>query len=306
MKILIVCKDIGSYIRKLSDFLSVNHDVLFVDMFEEKYQLNFIPRKIRGGLKSRLNSAAAKRKIRSMGKFDFSLVVNPGQVHSEVVRCATDAADKNIAYLYDGFSSKPVTKEILGRFDKVYSFDAQDAREHGFLKLHNYIYDEPNKRSSEYKYKAFVVMAGRDRADILSRLADELDRQGVQNYKFLLQSKKIPGLNRNLTFFRERVSLQAVAEFIVDSEIVVDIVRSGHGGLSFRFFEAMLHRKKIITTNRSVTEYDFFNPHNILVIDPDHPEVPEHFLSGRYVDVPDEVFNRYTMRSWVNEVFGPI
>lgn len=306
MKILIVCKDIGSYIKKLSGFLSATHEVVFVDLVEETYKLAFIPRKVRGGLKNRLNIAAAKRKMVSAGRFDFSLVVNPGQMDEEIVRCATDVADKNVAYLYDGFSAKPVTKEILRRFDKVYTFDAEDAREHGFLKLHNFMYDEPNKGSGACKYKAFVVMAGRDRADILSRLADELDRKGVHDYKFLLQSKAIAGLNKNITLFRERLSLEAVAELIAESEMLVDIVRSGHGGLSFRFFEAMLHRKKIITTNRSVTEYDFFNPQNILVIDPDHPEVPEDFLSGGYVDLPAEIYERYTLKSWVNEVFGPM
>ncbi len=53
------------------------------------------------------------------------------------------------------------------------------------------------------------------------------------------------------------MSLDEVGDLIRRSEILIDIVRPGHAGLSFRFFDALFYRKKIITNNPSVMNYDF-------------------------------------------------
>ncbi|WP_228731997.1 MULTISPECIES: hypothetical protein [Pseudomonas] len=109
-----------------------------------------------------------------------------------------------------------------------------------------------------------MVMAGEDGVPALEGLANEFDRLGITDYRFLVQCKPIPGAHPGITFFEQRMSLEP-----------------GQAGLSFRFFEAMTSRKKVITTNKSVVDYDFYNPANILVID-----------------------EKYTLQGWVKTVFS--
>jgi hypothetical protein len=100
------------------------------------------------------------------------------------------------------------------------------------------------------------------------------------------------------------MDIDETAEYVRRSEILIDIVRPGHAGLSFRFFEALLYRKKMITNNVSVADYDFYDPRNILIIDGDQPVIPAAFVNGEYVDPPEEVVQRYSMASWANELFS--
>lgn len=140
---------------------------------------------------------------------------------------------------------------------------------------------------------------------MLGRVAQAFEQLGYTGTcKFLVQSKPVPGASSLLTFFRQRMDIDETAEYVRRSEILIDIVRPGHAGLSFRFFEALLYRKKMITNNASVAHYDFYDPRNILIIDSDHPVIPESFINGEYVDPPEEVVQRYSMASWANEVFS--
>nr|GFC92954.1 hypothetical protein [Tanacetum cinerariifolium] len=117
------------------------------------------------------------------------------------------------------------------------------------------------------------VMGGRHRVDVLGRVAQVFEQMGyTDTCKFLVQSKPVPGASPLLTFFRERMNIDETADYVRRSEILIDIVRPGHAGLSFRFFEALLYRKKMITNNASVAAYDFYDPRNILIIDSERPK----------------------------------
>jgi hypothetical protein len=126
----------------------------------------------------------------------------------------------------------------------------------------------------------------------------------VTDYKFLVQCKPIPNAHPGITFFEQRMSLESVGELVKRSRIILDISKPGQAGLSFRFFEAMASRKKVITTNRSVVDYDFYNPANILVIDEANPVIPERFMTDPYVDVPEHIYRKYTLQGWVKTVFA--
>lgn len=84
---------------------------------------------------------------------------------------------------------------------------------------------------------------------------------------------------------------------------MIDIQRDDQIGLSFRVFEALGYRKKLITTNIDIVNYDFYNPQNILVLDPNNIEIPKSFVESPYEDVPDHILAPYRIDNWVKKVF---
>lgn len=304
-KIIILCRDVGGYLARLSTFLGKSNDVVFIDLTQGAKDLPWLPGKVRRWLKKYLIVRRAKAAIRAAGNVDALLVVNPSQLDQRLVTQAQSAATLTVAYLSDGIARLAMPLGQLATFDKVYTFDGADARDYQLRKLYNYIYEEHADFKTTSDFKAFVVMGGKHRVDVLGRVAQAFEQLGhTSACKFLVQSKPVPGASPLLTFFRQRMDIDETAEYVRRSEILIDIVRPGHAGLSFRFFEALLYRKKMITNNASVADYDFYDPRNILIIDSDQPVIPEAFIKGEYVDPPEEVVQRYSMASWANEVFS--
>jgi hypothetical protein len=304
MKILLVCKDIGGYARKLADYLMIDNDVCFIDTSSMQNSFDRAPKILRRPLRRWAQIRLFNKAIAAHGRFDVALIINPAQIDANQLAAALKVSDHKIAYLYDSFSRWPMTREALAGYDQVFSFDPQNADSYGLKKLYNFIYDDYIADGEPEEYSAFVVMAGKDRVPALTGLAQEFDRLGLTDYKFLVQSKPVPGAHPGITFFEQRMSLESVGELVKRSRIILDIAKPGQAGLSFRFFEAMASRKKVITTNQGVVDYDFYNPANILVIDEANPVIPERFISEQYVDVPEHIYQKYTLQGWVKTVFA--
>lgn len=304
MKILLVCKDIGGYARKLADYLMIDNDVCFIDTSSMQNSFDRAPKILRRPLKRWAQLRQFNKAIAACGRFDVALIINPAQIDAKQLATGLKVSDRKIAYLYDSFSRWPMTREELAGYDEVFSFDPENAESYGLKKLYNFIYDDYIADGEPGEYSALVVMAGKDRVPALEGLAQEFDRLGVTDYRLLVQSKPIPGAHPGITFFEQRMSLESVGELVKRSRIILDIAKPGQAGLSFRFFEAMAARKKVITNNKSVVDYDFYNPANILVIDEANPVIPERFMTEPYVDVPEHIYRKYTLQEWVKTVFA--
>lgn len=304
MKILLVCKDIGGYARKLAEHLSMADQVCFIDTAALAKPFDRAPKILRRPLNRWAQLRQFNKAVAAGGRFDVALIINPAQIDPKQLTTGLNASKRTIAYLYDSFSRWPMSREALAVYDEVFSFDPENAEQYGLKKLHNFIYDDYVADGDPGEYSAFVVMAGKDRVPALEGLAKAFDQLGVTDYKFLVQCKPIPGAHPGITFFEQRMSLQSVGELVKRSRIILDISKPGQAGLSFRFFEAMAARKKVITTNRHVLDYDFYNPANILVIDEADPVIPASFVSAPYADIPAPIYRKYTLQGWTETVFA--
>ena len=256
MKILLVCKDIGGYARKLAEHLSIADQVCFIDTAALAKPFDRAPKILRRPLNRWAQLRQFSKAVAAGGRFDVALIINPAQIEPKQLTTALSASERRIAYLYDSFSRWPMSREALAVYDEVFSFDPENAEQYGLKKLHNFIYDDYVADGDPGEYSAFVVMAGKDRVPALEGLARAFDQLGVTDYKFLVQCKPIPGAHPGITFFEQRMSLESVGELVKRSRVILDISKPGQAGLSFRFFEAMAARKKVITTNRHVLDYD--------------------------------------------------
>ena len=62
-------------------------------------------------------------------------------------------------------------------------------------------------------------------------------------------------------------------ENMKDAKAILDIQFPSQHGLTIRTVEALGSGCKVITTNESVKQYDFYNPQNFLIIEREHPVV---------------------------------
>src|SRR5690606_37667778 len=155
-----------------------------------------------------------------------------------------------------------------------------------------------------YKLKAFTIQSkSNDRIHTLSKIADQLDTLNINNYEFHIYGKAKKSVNNNIIFFSERIPLDTFKNKMENSEILLDLVREGQNGLSFRIFEAMALQKKLITTNVNIKDYDFYNPNNILIIAKINPIISEKFLAVNYQPIPENIYNKYTLENWIKTVF---
>jgi hypothetical protein len=235
-------------------------------------------------------------------KQDIIFVIRPDMMEASLLKELKQNTKTFIAYFYDSCKKYPKQLEIAHFFDEIYSYEKDDIEKYHFIETSNFIYDE-KLESEEIKYDIFNVSSYDSRIDEIDRVSTELFDAGFKIYFVLFWFEKLT--YPHLISTTEYLSLKETKKLISQSKAMIDIQRQDQKGLSFRTFESLGYRKKIITTNIAVKNYDFYHPNNILVAEIDNlnPDEIKQFLKLDYVEIPPDIIKKYTVESFTKKIF---
>ncbi len=250
--------------------------------------------------------------LSKIGFQDQILVINPELIDLEYHLEIKKSTNKYIAYLYDSVDRCPVEHLFNGIFDGIFSFDDNDISKYSFKKTNNYIYfDEKPLDLKKPEFDVFYLASYDKRLDLLNQISRKLNEIN-KTYLFIVVGKKtwkksllnfFNNSNKSIIYRRNRIKQEDIGLYYSKVAVILDLVRDNQIGLSFRVFEAMAFQKKLITSNKSIKNYDFYNPNNILIVDKSDLVFDNSFFETSYEPLPDEIYKKYTLNSWVENVF---
>ncbi len=241
-------------------------------------------------------------------KFDYCFVIRGDLIPESVLQYARSVTTKMIDYQLDGLSVSKKILEYHNLFDQIYVFDEQDVLDYPGYNLKaitNCFFEDKYLLNKSIDF-SYVGVNTENRFNLLEKLFIELNRID-ESFKidfFLKQddfhfreSDKIKMIDKAFTY-------QQCLDLSNQSKILIDLKREEHNGLSLRFFEAMNYNNKIITNNRSVSKYNFYNPNNIFITDFKNLKELENFIQQPFVKISDEIINQYNFKYWINRIFN--
>lgn len=315
MKITVISFDFWGFdshiIRELQ---RQGHEANHINLIDFKYKHPSLLHRIGNAIQKILFKKNVKKlkrqeyvleQVKALPKQDIVLVIRPDLLDKKTHLAIKKMAVKYYAYLYDSTKRFPVDHLLSGIFDRIFSFDGEDVQKYGFGHITNYIYlpTQEIKPVSGFRHNVFMVISGDERLDTLNKIAEKLDEINI-SYKFIVRASRRPAnLHHGIDYSEKEIWQDELMEYLENSEIFLDLIRHGHNGLSFRVFEALAYQKKLITTNASVKNYDFYDPNNILVIDTTDVQIDPQFFVTPYKPLAEEIYNKYTIENWVKTVF---
>jgi hypothetical protein len=208
---------------------------------------------------------------------------------------------KNIAFFNDSVSRCPKIKRVLPCFDEVYSFEKADCKKYNLKFITNWIYPIQKSFTKDTEYQVFNISSKDKRYSLISKIATILKEKNI-NSKIIIFDKKNKKHNPNIEYTSNQIPLAKVNNYIHNSQILLDINRTGQNGLTFRVFESLGLEKKLITTNEDIKNYDFYDPKNILIIDDKNPNIPLSFFNKEYNTISEEIIKKYTIEAWIHQI----
>lgn len=175
--------------------------------------------------------------------------------------------------------------------DEFWTFDKNDSQKYN-LKYNPQFYSK-DIFLNENEIDKDVIFLGREKGrkgeliklqNILNELDIKTDFIVVKNEKDLIEYDK----------YLEEVS---------KSKCILDYNQEGQIGLTLRPMEALFLRKKLITNNVNIMDYDFYRPQNIFVLGVDKIDKIKEFIESDYESIEEEIVNYYDFESWIKR-FG--
>lgn len=224
---------------------------------------------------------------------------------------------KLFLYLYDSIKNIPGILDKLKYFDFAYSFDKNDCMKYSMLEFRPLFFADEFRNSIEkdfYKYDiSFYGTIHSDRYKIIEKIIKICKDCSYEFYWFgYLQSKFIYYLYKLIkkeykntkvsTFHYEKMNSKDITRIVEDSKIILDIQHPLQSGLTMRTIEMIGMKKKIITTNKEILDYDFYCPENIYIIDRNNIVIDNAFLTMPYRTIDENIYEKYSLDRWVLDV----
>lgn len=221
---------------------------------------------------------------------------------------------KFILYLWDSVNNRPSTVRKLKYFDSIFSFDPRNSQKYG-LNFRPLFYTSgfglKKNRNTTYDI-SFIGTMHSDRYKIIQNLLGQLpDSTKVFLHQFLkaewvFHYYKITNSdykNANINHFKfKSLEKKKVQEIFFASKAILDIEHINQTGLTVRTFEALGSEKKLITTNQTIVDYDFFNDENIFVLDRNSVKIHRDFFNKPYIPLSEDLYAKYGLQGWLSDI----
>lgn len=225
---------------------------------------------------------------------------------------------KFVLYQWDSQTNFPYIKKVQKFFDKCYSFDRRDIKETPSLKFlplfYSRIYEEIGmKNSKDYKYDfCFVGTAHPKKYKFINMMNEQLKKVYPSQFIYFFFPSPIvyfyrKVMNKELRnakyseFYYVPLKGKEMNDFYEASRCVLDAAQEGQLGLTIRVLESLGAKKKLITTNPDIVNYDFYKPENIYIYDGEI-DLNNLFFKEEYKEVDKEIYEKYSLRNWLKEI----
>lgn len=223
-----------------------------------------------------------------------------------------------VLYQWDSVANFGYIVSLQKYFDRCYSFDRMDVAANPRLQFLPLFFTRRyesigNLPVSEYRYDfMFVGTAHPKKYKYILEMSSDLKQVFKRQFIYFFFPSKIVYVYRkwkNPEFKKAKYSEfnfkpidgTRMTELLTQSKCVLDSAQAGQNGLTIRVFEALGAKRKIITTNADVVNYDFYREENIYVYNGTF-DMNSVFFTKPYVEIDESVYAKYSLKSWLKKL----
>lgn len=171
--------------------------------------------------------------------------------------------------------------------DEIWTYNRFDAEDYG-LKYNPQFYSKKIK-SVNTKIQNDIIFMGRDkgRKEELINLKDSFNELSLQTEFIIIEKEK------------DLITYDSYVEKVLKSKCILDYGNFEYCGLSLRPLEALFLKKKLITNNKDIINYDFYNKNNIFVLGIDDMAKLNEFVNSKYIEIEQKIIDKYDFDNWL-------
>lgn len=284
-------------------------------LFQRLYNLYrktiFKDRQFKIDLRENYISYVQSEILRKHSLFDFALVIRADFFSDEILATIAGKTDLMLSFHYDGVSRDLKVLDKVHFFERFYVFDRFDVEqfsEHNFLYSPNFYFDYPVVKALRKNINSldvyYVSSFHESRVDNLIALHQFL-RKVFDDVRFVVicNRKNLDSLPayvvEHMEIKDEHVTFREQLSFVSASNVIIDLVIADHAGFSFRIFEGLQLMKKVVTTNPTIRDADFYHPNNFFLFEDDNYDDLKSFLATPYVEISKDIVEQYSFTNWI-------
>lgn len=208
-------------------------------------------------------------------------------------------------YMYLMNSITTINRKIMNQInqefikEEIYTFDYIDSINYGYkFKMTPYQKKE-FKLNKKQKLDLLFIGRDKDRFEFLEQLYFQCKDNKLNTHIKVLKSKRNSEISTN-----QFISYDNYLDLVNETSTILEIVSEKQSGITLRTLEALFYNKKLITNNKNIILYEFYNyfKKNILIIDINNVSIIEiiNFIKSDYLDYDHSILSKIEFYYWLN------
>ena len=236
------------------------------------------------------------------------IIINDAMFNNNILKYISkkNAVASKYVYYTNAVRNSRIKPNNIPKDWRVYTFDISDSKEFDIEYSPEY-YTE-HQENIKYDLKYDVCYVGADKTNVrlknLLDIKEVLRKNKVQNFFHIFRVLKKYNkyeLQETTNMFLKYEDIQRI---ILESKCILELQMEGQSGCTLRTLESMFLNRKLITNNKDIVNYDFYNHNNIFVIEnaddfKDRFNDILKFMRSPYQKLPDMVKNNYKFCKWL-------
>lgn len=192
---------------------------------------------------------------------------------------------------------------------EMFTFDRAAAERHN-IGFRHYFYEHEEEAEAAKKNapgtECDIVFFGSDKGRLpyLIKLKDTFADCGAKTELYVVPDKR-----RSYTKSQREFLLngwqpyEKIVAITQKARAVLDLNVEEQTGITLRPMESIFLGKKLITNNRDIRNYDFYDKRNVFITDEDDYADLGDFLHSGFVPVDEKIMENYRMEHWLESFF---
>lgn len=222
-----------------------------------------------------------------------------------------------VLYLWD-VMHECAMDDVISSCDHVFSFDPEDAKKNNLMFRPLFFVEDYLKVKDAVDCEhdlCFVGTLYHPRELFMKKLIKTFENQGLKFFTYLYVPGILMYIKESLFHFPfmplKKISfapltIDGTIEMLNHCRAILDLNPPYQTSITSRALESLAARRKYITINEHIADYEFYNTNNILIINIEKPVIPKVFLDSPYLEVSEDVLYKYSVGGLVDSLFETI
>lgn len=193
------------------------------------------------------------------------------------------------------WNTKKRLEHIVDSSYNIYSFDQGDCIQCGFEFVSTLYTNQIELPNKEVCYEVLFVGTTKERTQEIFAIYDLLAKHQISKKFYVVGAEE----EKHPLILHEKIGYAEYLGMVAQSKALLDINNPDQQGLSLRVMEAVFLNKKLITTNKTVRQYDFYCEENMFIIERLDIELLKKFLEVPYHLLDENIVKKYDVTNWV-------
>lgn len=211
---------------------------------------------------------------------------------------------KRIIILYSNPVSK-INNSILQERNGIefWTYDKFDSEKYNMTYLYGGGYFPQWKIKKENpSIDVFYVGKDKNRLKKLNQIEKELNRYGAKTFFYITWErgwqKRKDGIHKPFLPYED------VLKYLGKSYSILHLMEGAQQGITIRIQESLIHKIKLITDDKNIVNYDFYNPNNIFILGIDDFNRLKAFLNTPFEDVNTAFYSQAYYDQMIDKIIN--